>query len=289
VQWSITDLTDVKHAGTWRQPRRLVPKCRVGFILGGSAIWNINGTPYPLKTGDAIILKPGSIRSACALEEFQIVAVGFEYLPSDAGGWPNWFSALPTKVSLDVVDIIGLVNLLRSAQAELEMKQHLAAELADTLIRQFFIRLSRSAHDTVVERPNPVTGTLIDKGTPAALARAIEHMHINLHQPLTVTRIAEVAGYSPAQFRRLFVRHIGVTPIKYLINARIERAIVLLKHRELTITQIAHAVGYKDPFTFSRKFKSVCGLAPSDFAAKYGVRGHVPATSGYVGPSPKWS
>jgi AraC-like DNA-binding protein len=64
---------------------------------------------------------------------------------------------------------------------------------------------------------------------------------------------------------RLFRHHHDVTPVEFLIRARVERARALLSATSFSIKQIAAQLGYADTFCFSRQFKKRTGMSPSAF------------------------
>lgn len=66
---------------------------------------------------------------------------------------------------------------------------------------------------------------------------------------------------------RLFREHHGVTPVEFLIRARMDSARSLLLATGFSIKQIAAQLGYADTFCFSRQFKKRAGLSPSAFRA----------------------
>jgi transcriptional regulator GlxA family with amidase domain len=93
-------------------------------------------------------------------------------------------------------------------------------------------------------------------------------MRQNLDKPLPAASLASQASMSLSHFFALFKRQVGTTPIDYLIHLRMERARDLLTTTDLSVKEIAAALGYDDPFYFSRVFKSVNGVAPTDFRQK---------------------
>lgn len=78
----------------------------------------------------------------------------------------------------------------------------------------------------------------------------------------SVRELAERAGYGVDHFARVFKSVLGVTPGEYCIRARIERARSLLESSEMTVSQIADALGYADVFFFSRQFRQRTGMPP---------------------------
>lgn len=89
-----------------------------------------------------------------------------------------------------------------------------------------------------------------------------------IQQSWTLNRLAELAGYSTAQFNRLCIQELQLTPMKKLRNMRMQRAKALLNTTELNLSDIASAVGYKDVFNFSSSFKRELGISPNTYRNK---------------------
>lgn len=69
----------------------------------------------------------------------------------------------------------------------------------------------------------------------------------------------------PDYLRQLFRRHLGETPIHYLIRRRIEAAAETLSCSDAPVQEIARGVGIDNPFYFSRLFRRWMGCSPSDY------------------------
>lgn len=85
----------------------------------------------------------------------------------------------------------------------------------------------------------------------------------------TIARLAQDAGFSPAQFRRIFRQQIGCSPRDYLIAKRMENARQYLEHTSLSVRLIAEKVGLNDVSYFSRIFKHTFGLTPSQYSVLF--------------------
>jgi AraC-like DNA-binding protein len=81
---------------------------------------------------------------------------------------------------------------------------------------------------------------------------------------------SEVAGLSPGHFRKLFGVHYGCSPREYLRQVRINEAKNLMRSSSLNLTEIAQRVGFATVHSFSRAFKEVEGLSPSQYQG-YGM------------------
>src|SRR6266545_2122771 len=80
----------------------------------------------------------------------------------------------------------------------------------------------------------------------------------------TVAELASRAALSRAQLTRRFVAHTGLSPARYLVSARIERAHQLLTETTMSVTRVAGILGYADVAYFSRQYKRRTGRSPGD-------------------------
>ncbi|MEZ3161739.1 AraC family transcriptional regulator [Microbacterium sp. BWT-B31] len=81
----------------------------------------------------------------------------------------------------------------------------------------------------------------------------------------TVSALAGISHLSPSRFAHLFTQQRGISPMRYLEAARMERARELLLSTADSVQEIAHAVGYSSPLHFSARFKVVTSMAPTEF------------------------
>jgi AraC-like DNA-binding protein len=102
-------------------------------------------------------------------------------------------------------------------------------------------------------------------GTARRIEQTIAYMMEHLDQPLHVATLAATANTSPSHFFALFKRRTGLPPICYFIRLRMQRACELLQDESLHVKEIAACLGYDDPFYFSRVFKSVNRVAPTEY------------------------
>jgi AraC-like DNA-binding protein len=82
---------------------------------------------------------------------------------------------------------------------------------------------------------------------------------------------ARACRIGPEYLSRLFREHAGQTPSRFLAGLRMHHAARLLLHADLPVKDAGRAVGFEDPYHFSRVFKQIHGMAPRDFK-----RGAVP-------------
>lgn len=97
--------------------------------------------------------------------------------------------------------------------------------------------------------------------------QSISYMLQHLNQPLQVATLAAAVNVSPSHYCALFKRWTGYPPIDYFIHLRMQHACRLFDSTSLNVKEVAAAMGYDDPFYFSRTFKAVHGVPPSEYRA----------------------
>lgn len=97
------------------------------------------------------------------------------------------------------------------------------------------------------------------------IEQSISHMLEHLTQPLHVATLAAAVNVSPSHYWALFKRWAGCPPIDYFIHLRMEHACRLFDSTSLNVKEVAAALGYDNPFYFSRTFKAVNRVAPSEY------------------------
>lgn len=87
----------------------------------------------------------------------------------------------------------------------------------------------------------------------------------NYGSQIDFSTIADQQGVSAPYLTKIFKEHAGATPSKYLTDCRIQKAKQLLQDTDLPVKNIALAVGFPDPFHFSKYFKNTVGKSPAQF------------------------
>lgn len=102
---------------------------------------------------------------------------------------------------------------------------------------------------------------------PAFQKLAAVDAHIRRHfaRAISLAELTAIAGYSVAQLERHCKRVFQLTPRQMIHKARLEEGSRLLLHTELPITEIALRCGYTDHSAFSRQFRALTSLSPSQY------------------------
>jgi AraC family transcriptional regulator len=97
------------------------------------------------------------------------------------------------------------------------------------------------------------------------LATVLEFIHANMKSDLSLADLAQKACLSSSHFALSFKSSIGMSPHQYVIRERINRARQLLAQGHLSITEVAHAVGFSSQSHFTEAFRRVTRMTPRQF------------------------
>jgi len=148
--------------------------------------------------------------------------------------------------------------LVRGIQQEGEAADRVSAQVQDALLLAFFWRMIRSLPVAAVNpRFLDVSG---DQAFPAQLLRLFRG-HIN--ENLSVRDMAELLCISESSLAHRCTSLMGASPHKAFLKCRMERAQYLLANTDLSVKEVAAELGFEDPYSFSRAFKTVCGVSPT--------------------------
>lgn len=105
-----------------------------------------------------------------------------------------------------------------------------------------------------------------------SIGRALRQFHERPAHPWSLEELAKQVGMSRSMLAERFVHFVGIPPIQYLANWRIQLAASLLRTTKSSLAQIADQVGYGSEAALSRAFKRTLGIAPAPYR-----RGELPA------------
>lgn len=97
---------------------------------------------------------------------------------------------------------------------------------------------------------------------PLPIMKARQFIHSHFMDPLDLTKIARAASVTPQHLHKIFKNNLKTSPIKYLWEFRTREGMERLSQTGLSISEIAYACGFQNPFHFSRMIKQQYGKSP---------------------------
>lgn len=108
-----------------------------------------------------------------------------------------------------------------------------------------------------------------DAHSSVYVEQAMDLFQKHVFETTTLPRVAQALRISPEYLIKVFRRHIGITPMRYYQNLRLEASVSLLLNSQLSIKEIADRLDFANQFHFSRNFKAFAGLSPSAYRDQY--------------------
>lgn len=194
-----------------------------------------------------------------------------------------------TDIHMPVLDGIGLIRAVErdypavkkiviSGYSEFEYAhQALKMNVIDYLLKPLKIReleglLSRlktsiESDRAALKSPSVLAGR---QYSAEEIVRTVaDFIKNNYSQELSLEEIARQFNVNASHLSKIFLKYNGEAPSKYIMSLRINEAKQLLSlKRGLSVKEIGEAVGYPDPYYFSRIFKQSTGMTPTEYKSR---------------------
>lgn len=243
------------------------------YFLSGEGSYNINSARYIVKKGDLIVINPG-------IDHCRIMDTGQETLELHVGFTDIYVKNLPDNhiISKDKTPVFKPVryeqDFLKCCEeiiSEQEKDLPGCGPLLKSLLMKLIIIFLREnyKHDM-----DPAVGDILkDKKIISfesydrvnIVNEIIYYMNENYMNEISLEKISKNIYLSPVYISKIFKEETGESPINYLIQVRLSKALKLLEEGNLTVRAVAKSVGYDDAYHFSKIFKKYYGKPPSKF------------------------
>lgn len=227
------------------------------YVDSGRVFIVIRCTTYSLSHGETMIIPQMEYRLISADNErgacLDVLELSdFQYTGMGSDQWP--FLENEALVQ-DSVSIESIGNTIKQITMEYHDKQFGFEQSLVRLTEYLLILLQRffTRHMEETMDPRPL------------LTEIKSYIDKNYDKNLTLNGLSEVFYASPFHISHLFKNEYAISPIQYLIHARIKAASELLIHTSLTVSEISNAVGYSNVNYFHILFKRFTGLSPGKF------------------------
>jgi AraC-like DNA-binding protein len=241
----------------WRiEPRRL-PNSILFFVHEGKARWWIGDLTFVAEAKDLLIVPENILHSAEHTPErkFRVSAVHFTLRLFDA---------------LDVLSLLGFpVHVPKMPQVEESIDELLRISACqpigwrkrgEALITELILRVAQERPDLL----RPMRAPVAVKNYKV-LQPALQLVEERLADKLSIKEVAKVANCSERHLRRIFKEALGMSPKRWLLQRRLQRAALLLTQTDLPIKLVADKCGFEDLSLFNRHFRQRFGQPPTQY------------------------
>lgn len=236
--------------------------CEILYVAGGSGSAEIGGKQYTLKTGDLIVINAGVIHAERSDPDntLQLIFVGVDQIKIEGLPENHIIAAGRTPIIRPGKFRNKLETYFSDLIAETTSQVEYYSEIVQGLVTALVVMILRINH-------------AYQSDDSAKMSDECEKIkaYIDTHYKsnLTLESLSETAYISKHHLAHIFKNQTGVSPIRYMIERRIDQAKSLLTQTDIPIHEIAEMVGYPDNVYFSQIFKKITGVSPSAYRRDY--------------------
>ena len=232
------------------------------YIISGRGRFTVDGRVHELDRHKAFLIHPGIITEYCADtgDPWTYIWIGFNGIKAETSlKYANLDRENPVGEFQSETPLIACVD---------EMLKSSKLTYANELRREGCLFTFLSILIQEVQESDPDQNEVYDYPSRTYVEHALEFIDHHYSSNIRVSDIADYIGINRSYLSGCFRKHLNTSPQEYIINFRMDRACALLETSEYTIQAIASEVGYEDPLTFSKTFKSFRGLSPTEYRKK---------------------
>ncbi|MEV0400160.1 AraC family transcriptional regulator [Actinoallomurus sp. NPDC050550] len=235
----------------WSWHARPLPDHLLWYVLDGVGHLTLDGRRHALAAGSCVLFAPGDEPVAGHDPRRRLLVFGLHLTLSTADGAPVAPAAVvPAERCCRLRDPALAAALASRSDAAHRRGDRFGSRQSLLCLEQLLCLYWDDA-----TRPAP-------ERVDAALEQITQEIRQDPSRRWTVAELAARAALSRAQFTRRFTAYTGMSPARYLIRARIDRAGQLLAETNMSVGQVAATLGYTDLAYFSRQYKQCTGHPP---------------------------
>ncbi len=236
------------------------------LIEEGEANVCYNGDNFHIKKGDILLSSPYTLISSIISNDLVFVNIYFEIEPSHLGY--NLIKGIEYQCGTYLVhrNTKGLIETLFYAIVTEYKDRFIGYNLTiDNFLQLLIINILREGKQIPVNSKQQQ----INSHEFHYINLATKYIENNLRNPIKLRDICEELSISENYLYKLFMKHLNVSPSRYIINFKLHHASMMIKANKYSMQEVAIAVGYSTLYHFSASFKKEMGVSPTGFLNRH--------------------
>jgi len=235
-------------------------------VLSGEMQYNINGEIITMEAGEGIIVNTRQLHFGFSTEKKEC----------------DFICILLHPLMLCVTDayerdfVLPLLHNQKAAFVKLEKNALWHRNILEDIQQMYSVRNEKTAPMKIQNLFSSIwigiyeniaheNRTLIQNAELSVLKNIIGFIQQNYMSKITLADIAASGAVGQSKCCKLFAKYIGQTPNLYLMQYRLNKSTELLKNTDMTVTEIAYAVGFNGSSYYAEAFRKWCGKSPTEY------------------------
>ena len=266
LDFELIYISKSKFENDWHSTLHMHPFTEIFFITSGQGTVQIGDEIVSVKESDLILINPNcshTERSVSSSNPLEYIVFAINNLA--IGISPSNLTNDDTKDTLNTYKILNfnkkkseILYNLNTLIRELEEK-NLNYELAcKSILTLFLIQVMRNTSSDIFITEN------FEKINIECM-KIKNYIDSHYSENITLDFLSNLTYVNKFHLVHLFTKEMGISPINYLINKRIDESKNLLSTTNYSIRDISSIVGFSNSSYFSQMFKKITGISPKDF------------------------
>lgn len=236
----------------WEWKSLPLPDHLLWYVMDGIGVARLDERSWELQAGSCFVFPPGAAPHCTQEPDHRLVVFGMHFdLIDERGERIEQSAALLPPLGRTVRDAAFFATLAQRCDSSYRHDDAIGIVQSRLFLQAMLLHLWE---ETLHSAPSAVD---------LALDEIVRTIQREPGKRWSVDDLAQQAHLSRAQFVRRFRALVGRSPVHFMIQVRLERARQLLQETDMSLGQIADALGYDDVAFFSRQYKQYIGQPPS--------------------------
>ncbi len=242
------------------------------FVTDGKGFFIAESEEFPVRSNDLILINPHVQHTEKSMDAspLEYIVLGIEGLSFSAEDMPSSSNILSAETISGTVYKFNISNsnfytYLNIMLEEVSKKDGLYEEVSQNLLEILLIYILRHGSIAITEN----TSTVLTR----ECLQIKNYLDSHYAEDITLDTLADLTHMNKYYIAHAFAEHIGLSPINYLLQKRIQEGKYLLEATTHSIADIASMLGFSSQSYFSQAFKKAVGQAPAQYRKQQEQKG----------------
>ena len=253
-----------KYEGDWQSILHSHPFSELFYVVNGQGAFLAEGSEFPVKRNDMVIINPHVQHTEKSLPgaPLDYIVLGIEGLSfafekiaaARSGESAQAPSGTVSKYNVSKTNVCTCLNLMLE---EVSRQEEDYETVCQNLLEVLLISMLRSGSLSVV----PDNSRLLNR----ECTQIKNYLDANYSEDITLDTLSALTHMNKYYLAHTFTKYMGLSPINYLLQKRIQEGKSLLESTSYSIAQISDLLGFSSQSYFSQAFRKATGMTPMQY------------------------